>query len=61
MEAKFEAVHAELAPEFTGRLKATPENYRARGALVLTLAVDQPLGVGHELSRNEYLPAVIGP
>ena len=35
MEAKFEAVHAELAPKFKGRLKATPEDYRARGAVFL--------------------------
>ena len=35
MEAKFEAVHEELAPKFKGRLKATPEDYRARGAVFL--------------------------
>lgn len=35
MEAKFEAVHAELSPNFKGRLKATPEDYRARGAIYL--------------------------
>jgi hypothetical protein len=28
--------------------------------LALTLAVDQPSGVGHALFRNEYLPAEIG-
>lgn len=35
MEAKFEAVHAELAPKFTGRLKAKPSDYQARGAIFL--------------------------
>ena len=32
MEAKFEMVHAELAPQFKGRLKPTPADYQARGA-----------------------------
>jgi type I restriction enzyme M protein len=35
MEARFEAVHAEIAPRFTGRLKATPADYQARGAIFL--------------------------
>lgn len=35
MEARFEAVHAELAPKFTGRLKPTPADYQARGAFFL--------------------------
>ena len=35
MEARFEAVHAEIAPRFTGRLKATPADYQARGAIYL--------------------------
>jgi type I restriction enzyme M protein len=35
MEAKFEKVHAELAPKFTGRLKAQPSDYQARGAIYL--------------------------
>jgi type I restriction enzyme M protein len=35
MEAKFEAVHAELAPHFTGRLKPAPADYQARGAVFL--------------------------
>jgi type I restriction enzyme M protein len=35
MEAKFEAVHAELAPKLKGRLKPTPEDYQARGAVFL--------------------------
>lgn len=35
MEAKFDAVHAELAPTFTGRLKPTPADYQARGAIYL--------------------------
>lgn len=35
MEAKFEAVHKELQPLFKGRLKATPADYQARGAVYL--------------------------
>jgi type I restriction enzyme M protein len=35
MEARFEAVHAELAPKFTGRLKPEPSDYQARGAIYL--------------------------
>lgn len=35
MEAKFEAVHAALAPQFKGRLKPTPADYQARGAIFL--------------------------
>ncbi len=35
MEAKFDAVHADLAPNFTGRLKPTPADYQARGAIYL--------------------------
>jgi type I restriction enzyme M protein len=35
MEAKFEAVHAELAPKYTGRLKPAPADYQARGAIFL--------------------------
>lgn len=35
MEAKFDKVHAELAPLFKGRLKATPADYQARGAVYL--------------------------
>ena len=35
MESKFDAVHAELAPIFTGRLKPTPADYQARGAIFL--------------------------
>jgi type I restriction enzyme M protein len=35
MEAKFEAVHAELAPLYTGRLKPKPSDYQARGAIFL--------------------------
>ena len=35
MEARFEAVHAEIAPKFTGRLKVTPADYQARGAIYL--------------------------
>lgn len=35
MEAKFEAVHKELEPHFKGRLKPTPADYQARGAVYL--------------------------
>ena len=35
MEAKFEKVHADLTPKFKGRLKPTPEDYRASGAVYL--------------------------
>ena len=35
MEAKFDRVHADLAPTFTGRLKPTPADYHARGAIFL--------------------------
>ena len=35
MEAKFEQVHAELAPKFKGRLKPTPADYQARGVIFL--------------------------
>jgi type I restriction enzyme M protein len=35
MEVKFEQVHADLAPKFTGRLKPQPSDYQARGAIYL--------------------------
>lgn len=35
MEAKFEAVHAELAPKYKGRLKPAPADYQAQGAIFL--------------------------
>ncbi len=35
MEAKFEAVHADLAPKYKGRLKPAPADYQARGAIFL--------------------------
>ena len=35
MEAKFELVDTELAPKFKGRLKPTPADYQARGAIYL--------------------------
>jgi type I restriction enzyme M protein len=35
MEAKFESVHTELAPKYTGRLKPSPADYQARGAIFL--------------------------
>lgn len=45
MEAKFDAVHtAEIAPQFTGRLKPTPADYQARGAIYLP-----------EVARYSYL------
>jgi type I restriction enzyme M protein len=35
MEAKFEAVHTELAPKYKGRLKPAPADYQAKGAIFL--------------------------
>jgi type I restriction enzyme M protein len=35
MEAKFETVHAELAPQYKGRLKPAPADYQAKGAIFL--------------------------
>jgi type I restriction enzyme M protein len=35
MEAKFQSVHAELAPRYKGRLKPKPSDYQARGAIFL--------------------------
>jgi type I restriction enzyme M protein len=35
METKFEAVHAELAPKYKGRLKPAPADYQAKGAIFL--------------------------
>jgi type I restriction enzyme M protein len=35
MEAKFEAVHAKLAPQYKGRLKPAPADYQAKGAIFL--------------------------
>jgi type I restriction enzyme M protein len=35
MEAKFEVVHAELAPKYKGRLKPVPADYQAKGAIFL--------------------------
>jgi type I restriction enzyme M protein len=35
MEAKFEAVHADLAPQYKGRLKPAPADYQAKGAIFL--------------------------
>lgn len=44
MEAKFNSVHDEIAPTFTGRLKPTPVDYQARGAIYLP-----------EVARYSYL------
>ncbi|WBT39957.1 type I restriction-modification system subunit M [Hyphomicrobium sp. DMF-1] len=35
MEAKFEAVHTQLAPKYKGRLKPAPADYQAQGAIFL--------------------------
>jgi type I restriction enzyme M protein len=35
MEAKFEAVHTVLAPQYKGRLKPAPADYQAKGAIFL--------------------------
>lgn len=58
MEARFEAVHAEIAPMFTGRLKPTPADYQARGAVFLPdtarftrlLALPGTADLGYELN-----------
>lgn len=58
MEAKFETVHAELAPKFTGRLKPKPSDYQARGAIYLPedarfsrlLALPENVDLGAELN-----------
>lgn len=47
MESKFELVDAELAPKFTGRLRPTPADYQARGAIYLP-----------EVARYSYLLAL---
>lgn len=36
MEERFDLVHAELAPKYTGRLKPNPADYQARGAIFLS-------------------------
>ena len=33
MEAKFDKVHAQLAPHYAGRLKPQPADYQAKGAI----------------------------
>src|SRR3954447_23226625 len=35
MEARFDVVHAELAPQYSSRLKPSAEDYQARGAVFL--------------------------
>jgi type I restriction enzyme M protein len=58
MEAKFEAVHAELAPQYKGRLKPAPADYQAKGAIFLPensrfsrlLALPGTADLGAELS-----------
>ncbi len=73
MEAKFEAVHAELAPKLKGRLKATPDLYQARGAVYLPeiarfsrlLALPGTADVGAELNNAmkavaEHNPGLAG-
>lgn len=35
MEARFDVVHEQLAPQYGGRLKPSPEDYQARGAVFL--------------------------
>jgi type I restriction enzyme M protein len=59
MEAKFEKVDAELAPRFRGRLKPTPADYQARGAIFLPaearfsrlLSLPGTADLGAELNR----------
>ena len=64
MEAKFELVHAELAPKYKGRLKPAPADYQARGAVFLPenarfsrlLALPGNADLGAEL--NEAMKAI---
>src|SRR5262245_26063385 len=66
MEAKFEAVHAELAPQYTGRLKPAPADYQARGAIFLPdnarftrlLSLPGTVDLGAEL--NAAMKAIAG-
>lgn len=65
MEAKFDLVHKELEPQFTGRLKPTPADYQARGAVYLPdvarfsrlLALPGTADLGSEL--NAAMKAVV--
>ena len=60
MEARFGAVHSELDPRFTGRLKSAPADYKARGAVYLPdearfsrlLALPGTANLGRRLERN---------
>ncbi|MBR0812161.1 SAM-dependent DNA methyltransferase [Bradyrhizobium diazoefficiens] len=66
MEAKFELVHAALAPKYKGRLKPAPEDYQARGAVFLPeiarfsrlLALPGTADLGGEL--NAAMKAIAG-
>jgi type I restriction enzyme M protein len=65
MEARFDVVHAELAPQYGGRLKPSPEDYQARGAVflpdearfsyLLALAGDADLGA----ALNAAMAAIV--
>lgn len=65
MEARFDAVHAELAPRYGGRLKPAPADYRAKGAVflpdaarfshLLALPGDADLGA----ALNEAMRAIV--
>jgi type I restriction enzyme M protein len=69
MEARFETVHAELAPKFTGRLKAQPADYQARGAIFLPenarfsrlLSLPGTADLGSELNAAMKAIAVANP
>jgi type I restriction enzyme M protein len=58
MEAKFVAVHADLAPNYRGRLKPVPADYQAKGAVFLPenarfsrlLALPGTIDLGAELN-----------
>jgi type I restriction enzyme M protein len=69
MEAKFEAVHAELAPHYTGRLKPQPSDYQSRGAIFLPeearfsrlLSLPGTANLGAELNTAMRLIAELNP
>jgi len=65
MEARFDVVHTELAPQYGGRLQPSPEDYQARGAVflpdkarfssLLALPGDADLGA----ALNEAMRAIV--
>lgn len=65
MESRFDVVHAELAPQYGGRLQPSPADYQARGAIylpdnarfssLLALPGDSDLGA----ALNEAMRAIV--